>query len=30
MDQPIVRLILRRPVMAFTPYLNHLAFRKAR
>jgi 2-polyprenyl-3-methyl-5-hydroxy-6-metoxy-1,4-benzoquinol methylase len=28
--EPGVRRILRRPVMAFTPYLNHLAFRKAR
>lgn len=26
--EPGVRTILRRPVMAFTPYLNHLAFRK--
>jgi SAM-dependent methyltransferase len=28
--EPGIRVILRRPVMAFTPYLNHVVFRKAR
>jgi len=28
--EPAVRGLTRRPVMAFTPYLNHVAFRKAR
>jgi SAM-dependent methyltransferase len=28
--EPGVRGIMRRPVMAFTPYLNHVAFRKSR
>jgi 2-polyprenyl-3-methyl-5-hydroxy-6-metoxy-1,4-benzoquinol methylase len=26
--EPAVRTVLRRPVMAFTPFLNHIAFRK--
>jgi SAM-dependent methyltransferase len=28
--EPVARTVLRRPPMAFTPYLNHVAFRKAR
>jgi SAM-dependent methyltransferase len=28
--EPAVRGLTRRPVMAFAPYLNHVAFRKAR